>query len=155
MTAKIVDFSPALRIGNNGEPFTYSDQMNNPAVFIVFSEGGKQKYSGWIMKRYPQTWQLPDGNRIEFLDYWGVQYTGLQVRKDAGVWVVYFGCIAISIGLFIAFFMSHRKIWVKVTEEKNNSRVVIGATCNKNRASLEKKIDGIISVLSKKQEGQK
>ena len=155
MTARIVNFSPALRLGSNGEPFTYSDQMNNPAVFIVFSEGGKQKYSGWIMKRYPQTWQLPDGNRIEFLDYWGVQYTGLQVRKDPGVWVVYFGCIAISIGLFIAFFMSHRKIWVKVTEEKNNSRVVIGATCNKNRASLEKKIDGIISVLSKKQEGQK
>ncbi len=155
ITGKIVNFSPALKIGDNGEAFTYADQMNNPAVFIAFSESGKQKYSGWIMKRYPQTWQLPDGNRVEFLDYWGVQYTGLQVRKDPGVWVVYFGCIAISIGLFMAFFMNHRKIWVKVAEEKNNSKVIIGATCNKNRASFERKIDRVISVLSKKQEGQK
>lgn len=155
ITGKIVNFSPALKIGDNGEAFTYADQMNNPAVFIAFSESGKQKYSGWIMKRYPQTWQLADGNRVEFLDYWGVQYTGLQVRKDPGVWVVYFGCIAISIGLFMAFFMNHRKIWVKVAEEKNNSKVIIGATCNKNRASFERKIDRVISVLSKKQEGQK
>jgi cytochrome c biogenesis protein len=155
MTGKLVNFSPALKIGENGQAFTYADQMNNPAVFIVFSESGKQKYSGWIMKRYPQTWQLPDGNRIEFLDYWGVQYTGLQVRKDPGVWVVYFGCIAISLGLFIAFFTNHRKIWVKVAEEKNNSRVIIGASCNKNRASFERKIERMISLLGKKQEGQK
>jgi cytochrome c biogenesis protein len=155
ITGKIVNFSPALRIGENGQAFTYADQMNNPAVFITFSESGKQKYSGWIMKRYPETWQLPDGNRVEFLDYWGVQFTGLQVRKDPGVWVVYLGCIAISLGLFIAFFTSHRKIWVEVTEDKNNSKVIIGGTCNKNRVSFERKIDRIISVLGKKQEGQK
>jgi cytochrome c biogenesis protein len=154
IAGKIINFSPALKIGENGQAFTYSDQMNNPAVFVVFYEAGKQKYSGWIMKRYPQTWQLPDGNRVEFLDYWGVQFTGLQVRKDPGVWVVYLGCIAISIGLFIAFFTSHRKIWVRVAEEKNNSKVIIGATCNKNRPSFERKIEKMISLLSKKQEGQ-
>ncbi len=107
------------------------------------------------MKRHPETWQLPDGSRVEFLDYWGVEYTGLQVRKDPGVWVVYFGCITMSIGLFIAFFMSHRRIWVKITEDKNNTRVVIGATANKNRAAFERKIDKMISVLTKKQEGVK
>jgi len=77
------------------------------------------------------------------------------VRKDPGVWVVYLGCIAISIGLFIAFFTNHRKIWIKVVEEKNNSKVIIGATCNKNRMSFERNIEKIISLLSKKQEGQK
>ena len=61
-----------------------------------------------------------------------------------------------SLGLFIAFFMSHRKIWVKlVEEEKNNIRVIIGATSNKNRAAFERKIDKMISVLSKKREGEK
>lgn len=155
LSGKIVDFSPALRINESGQPVTYSNMMNNPAVYIEFSEGGKQKASSWILKRHPETWQLPDGNRLEFRDLWGVEYTGLQVRKDPGVWIVYLGCIAMSIGLFVAFFMSHRKIWIKVTEDKNNSRVIIAALANKNRAAYERKIDKVISVLTKKQEGVK
>ncbi len=155
ISGKIIDFSPALKITDNGQVFTYTNQMNNPAVYIDFSESGKHKYSGWLLKRYPETWQLPEGPRVEFIDYWGVEFTGLQVRRDPGVWVVYLGCCTISIGLFIALFISHRKIWVRVVEEKNNTKVTIGATANKNRAAFEKKIDKIISLLSKKQEGGK
>ncbi|MEW6067745.1 MAG: cytochrome c biogenesis protein ResB [Nitrospirota bacterium] len=155
MSGRIVDFSPALKIDHKGQAFTYADLMNNPAVLIEFSESGKHKYSGWILKRYPETWQLSEGPRVEFTDYWGVEFTGLQVRKDPGVWVVYLGCITISIGLFIAFFMSHRKLWVNIVADKNNNtRVIIGATSNKNRAAFEKKIDRLASLIKKEQGGK-
>ena len=124
-------------------------QMNNPAVLIDFSEAGKHAFSGWILKRYPETWQLPDGSKVEFIDLWGVEFTGLQVRKDPGVWIVYLGCITISIGLFIAFFMSHRRLWIRASEEKNNTRIVIGAVSNKNRAAFANKIDRLISRVKK------
>jgi cytochrome c biogenesis protein len=152
ISGRLVDFSPALRIDNFT---TYTNQMNNPAVFVEFSEKGKSTYSGWILRRYPETWQLPEGSRVEFIDLWGVEFTGLQVRKDPGVWIVYFGCITISIGLFIALFMSHRKIWVSVVEDKENARLVVGATANKNRGALERKIDRMISLIKKYQEGKK
>jgi len=152
MSGRLADFSPALRLDNFT---TYASQMNNPAVFVEFSEGGEKKYSGWILRRYPETWQLPEGSRVEFLDLWGVEFTGLQVRKDPGVWIVYLGCITISIGLFIAFFMSHRKLWVSVVEDKNNTRVIAGATANKNRTALEKKIERIISLVQHGREGKK
>ncbi|MEW6419478.1 MAG: cytochrome c biogenesis protein ResB [Nitrospirota bacterium] len=155
LSGKIVDFSPALEIDEGGHVFTYSNQMNNPAVYVDFSESGKHKYSGWILKRYPETWQMPEGPMVEFIDYWGVEFTGLQVRKDPGVWIVYFGCITISIGLFIAFFTSHRRLWVRITEDKNNTRVLVGAISNKNRAAFERKIDKIISLIQKKLEGGK
>mgnify|MGYP001295961174 CR=1 FL=1 len=129
--------------------------MNNPAVFIEFSGAGKNTFSGWLLRRQPNTWQLPEGHRVEFIDYWGGEFTGLQVRKDPGVWIVYLGCIAMSIGLFIALFMNHRKIWIKAVEDKNNTRVLVGAITNKNRAAFERKIDAIISILRKKQEGVK
>ncbi|MEW6003173.1 MAG: cytochrome c biogenesis protein ResB, partial [Nitrospirota bacterium] len=151
----IIDFSPALSFDRQGKPFTYSEMMNNPAVFIDFKEEGKEKYSGWILKRYPTTWRLPEGHIVEFIDLWGVQYTGLQIRKDPGVWVVYLGCITITIGLFMAFFMSHRKLWIRIEEDKNNTRVVIGATSNKNRIAFERKIDKMISLINKRQEGGK
>jgi cytochrome c biogenesis protein len=56
-----------------------------------------------------------------------------------------------GIGLLIAFFMSHKKIWVHLVEDGNNTRVAIGATANKNRGALEKKIDRIINILSQTQ----
>lgn len=155
MEGTIKDFSPALARNQQGRFYTYTKMMNNPAVFIDFRENGKEKYSGWILKRYPATWRLPEGHVIEFIDLWGIQYTGLQVRKDPGVWVVYLGCITIAIGLFMAFFMSHRKLWVRIVEDKNNTRVIIGATSNKNRATFERKINNMVSLLSKKQEGEK
>ena len=155
ISGKITGFSPALSLDEHGHASTYTNMMNNPAVYIEFSESGKQTASAWVLKRRPETWQLPDGSRIELLNVWGVEYTGLQVRKDPGVWVVYLGCLAMSIGLFVAFFMSHRKMWIQITEDKTTSRVIIAATANKNRAAFERKIDKVISVLGKKQEGVK
>jgi len=156
LTGRIEDFSPALGFDEKtGMPFTYAEQMNNPAVYISFYEKDKRKYGGWILKRYPQTGRLPDGHTVEFIDLWGIQYTGLQVRKDPGVWVVYLGCITMSIGLFIAFFMSHRRLWVRLVEEKNNTRVIIGATANKNRHAFERKIERMADLLSKAHEGGK
>lgn len=156
LTAKIEDFSPALAFNEKTNmPFTYAEQMSNPAVYLSIYEKGERKYGGWLLKRYPETWNLPEGHVIEFVDLWGVQYTGLQVRNDPGVWVVYFGCLAMAVGLYITFFMSHRKIWVIISEEKNNTRVIVGATANKNRQALEMRIDNLINHLSKTQEGGK
>lgn len=155
LTAKIIDFSPSLRFDEHGHAFTSANQMNNPAVLIQLSEKGGNTFSGWILKRHPESWQLPGGSRIEFIDYWGVEFTGLQVRKDPGVWIVYFGCIAMSAGLFIAFFISHRRLWVRLVEEKNTTRVIIGGTVNKNRASFERRIDVLCTILGQRQEGEK
>jgi cytochrome c biogenesis protein len=155
VTGHIRDFSPALSIDQTGKAFTYGEHLTNPAVYVDFQEEGKTKFSGWILKRYPQTWTLPDGNRVEFLDYWGVEYTGLQVRKDPGVFFVYLGCLIMSIGLYMTFFMSHRRIWVNISEEKGNVNVLIGGSTNKNRAAFESKIEKLVGMLNAGQEGGK
>jgi cytochrome c biogenesis protein len=149
----IRDFSPAISFDQQGRAFTFSEIMNNPAVFIDVREGGKEKYAGWILKRYPETWKTPEGHIVQFIDFWGVQYTGLQVRKDPGVWLVYFGSLVMTLGLFTAFFMSHRKLWVRIVEDKGNTRVNIGASANKNRAAFERKIEKMVSLMRKRQGG--
>ena len=155
VTGRIADFSPALSVDQTGKAFTYGEGMTNPAVFVEFAEAGKMKYSGWLLKRYPQTWSLPDGNRVEFLDYWGVEYTGMQVRKDPGVFIVYLGCMIMALGLYMTFFMSHKRIWVNISEEKGSVKVLIGASANKNRAAFEGKIEKLVGMLSAGQKGGK
>lgn len=65
--------------------------------------------------------------------------TGLQVSKDPGVWWVYSGCALMLLGLYAAFFMSHRKIWAWVQEKDGRTVVVFIGQANKNSLGFEKK----------------
>ena len=146
----IKDFSPALATDSSGRTYTYSNMMNNPAVKIDFSKKGTPLYSGWILKRFPRTWNLPDGNRVELIDFWGVQYTGLQVRKDPGVWLVYLGCFIMAFGLYSAFFMNHKKLWALVRSDGKNSTIItFMGTANKGRQHFANKVEAAISKLIK------
>ena len=55
--------------------------MNNPAVFVCFYESNKRKYGGWIPRDTLRHGNCLEGHVVEFIDLWGIQYTGLQVRK--------------------------------------------------------------------------
>ena len=70
--------------------------------------------------------------------------TGLQVAKDPGVWWVYSGCGLMLIGLMIAFFMSHRKIWALVREEDGKVTVLFAGSANKNKLGFEKTFSTLV-----------
>ncbi len=151
ITAKTADFSPALGIDEAGGLFTYTENMNNPAVFVEFINGdGKIQGQQWILARYPDTWRTPYGN-IEFKDFWGAQYTGFQVRKDPGIWLIYLGCLMMTIGFYMAFFMRHKRIWGKLAEgdKGKDSKFSIAASATKGRELYEQKIDNVIREVIK------
>ncbi|MBF0472123.1 MAG: cytochrome c biogenesis protein ResB [Nitrospirae bacterium] len=148
LTATVVQFAPALAFDKDWKPFNYTEMMNNPAVFVVFKEKEETKLSWWVQKRYNKTWEIPGGHKIELIDNWGGQYTGLQVRKDPGVWLVYLGFMLMVIGLFFAMFTSHKKMWVIMSSEKGRVIINIAASANKNRTAFEEKIDNLSKLLS-------
>lgn len=65
-------------------------------------------------------------------------YTGLQVAKDPGVPVIWAGCILITIGLLMAFFVSHRRVWIRVTATDSGVRVLLAGNASRNRIAFEK-----------------
>jgi len=71
-------------------------------------------------------------------------YTGLQVAKDPGVWVVWLGCLLMVVGIYAAFFMSHRRIWVRI--EKGT--VTIGGNTNKNQSGFAQNFDALVEKLA-------
>ncbi|MBI5057960.1 MAG: cytochrome c biogenesis protein ResB [Nitrospirae bacterium] len=155
----VVNFSPALtQDRNTGALTTYSDNMVNPGVAIQFSIPGMQPFTGWVLKRYPETGALPGGHSVKFADYQGVEYTGLQVSKDPGVIFIYIGSILMAIGLYVAFFISHKKIWINLAHEsqggKGPVRVTVGGNTSRNRLAFEKEIEHILSKASEAIEGR-
>ncbi len=64
--------------------------------------------------------------------------TGLQVAKDPGVWLVYLGCGLMLIGLYMAFFMSHKRIWLYQKMDGDDISVVLAGSTNKNKIEFSK-----------------
>jgi cytochrome c biogenesis protein len=73
--------------------------------------------------------------------------TGLQVARDPGVWVVYLGCAMMILGLFVAFFMAHRRIWLLLTKKDGKITVLMCGSVNKNKVGFEKIFASLSSEL--------
>ncbi len=70
-------------------------------------------------------------------------YTGLQVAKDPGVWVVWLGCALMVLGIYGAFLMSHRRIWIRI----QGGSVTIGGNASKNQGAFEGQFEELAEKL--------
>ena len=73
--------------------------------------------------------------------------TGLQVAKDPGVWWVYAGCTMMLFGLYVAFFMSHRRVWLFVSKSGKGSEITLAGSANKNRPGFEQLFEKLVLEL--------
>lgn len=73
------------------------------------------------------------------------QYTGLQVTRDPGVGVVWTGCILLVLGLIVAFFLSHQRIWIRIP--KGKPIILVSGAVNKNRMAFERKFNRVTAAL--------
>ncbi len=79
--------------------------------------------------------------------------TGLQVAKDPGVWMVYIGCGLMILGLIIAFFMSHRRIWLLVHDTPSGkSAILMAGHANKNKGGFEKTFQALVQKINQNQD---
>ena len=69
-----------------------------------------------------------------------IYYTGLQVTKDPGVWIVYTGFMLMIAGCFITFFMSHQQLYVEIVKKGKKSTLTVFGKTNKNKTGIKNKI---------------
>ncbi|HXE97020.1 MAG TPA: cytochrome c biogenesis protein ResB [Dongiaceae bacterium] len=95
----------------------FAPGFSGPAARIEVTAKGAEPKIFIAFKNFPEV-NAQRGDALIF-GYEGTNakmYTGLQVAKDPGVWVVWLGCTLMVLGIFIAFFMSHKRIWVVVSK---------------------------------------
>ena len=86
-----------------------------------------------------------NGPVIHYMGAEEKMYTGLQVAKDPGVEVVWLGCLLMVVGIYFAFFLSHRRIWVRI----QNGTVTIGGNASKNQGGFQLAFEGFVDRLKK------
>lgn len=126
-----------------------NEELINPAVGIEVFKGQRPVFRTIVMKTDPMPPSMPEDYVISYGGYWGARYTGLQVTKDPGVWVVYAGFILLCIGPLIAFFGSHKKVWVRIQDRKGQAVITVAGTANRNRLGFEREFNELVDEISK------
>jgi cytochrome c biogenesis protein len=86
-----------------------------------------------------------DGIKIKLIDIIGS--TGLQIKADPGVPIVYTGFALLMIGVVMSYF-SHSQIWAL----EQDDRFYFGAKTNRAQVSFERDMLGVIDVLNEQPE---
>jgi cytochrome c biogenesis protein len=112
-----------------------------PALGLVLFREGLEPSGSWILVDMPQF----HGNRIQNYQIKvnaveQSEYTGLQVKRDPGVWLVWLGFVAMLTGIGLTFYSSHRKLWIwsePTPEGKSSWKVILAGRTNKNSLAFE------------------
>ncbi len=125
MKIEVVDYREHFHMQDGSEAGT--------VVGVNLYSPGAAPEGVWIFEAYPE---MNRHGEYSFVIK-GVKlrkYTGLQVNKDPGVWMVWTGSLLLVAGIMMAFFMSHKKFWIRMEKDrKGRVEVTAGGTTNKNK----------------------
>ena len=116
-------------------------------VHIFPEKGGEVE--AWLPLDHPEYDKRRGGDYyLRARDLKLKKYTGLQVNKDPGEILVWLGSTLLVVGIMVAFFMSHKKLWISLrTDKKGRSELTIGGTANKNRDAFAREMEQLIQNL--------
>jgi cytochrome c biogenesis protein len=132
ITFGIINYQPPNPWGQYGLKIWFSDGKGAPSQFLL--DGSREV----VVEREDASYLISSKQFFA---------TGLQIAKDPGVWYVYIGCTMMLLGLTLAFFLSHKRIWVRVTDDGKRSKLLVAGTSNKNKVGFEKDFEALVAKL--------
>ena len=78
-------------------------------------------------------------------------YTGLQVTRDPGVWLVYSGFILMIAGCFVTFYLSHQQVCLVIEPLRQSSRVILAGIANRNKLAMKNSIEKMFADMTERQ----
>ncbi|MCW2278464.1 cytochrome c biogenesis protein ResB [Heliophilum fasciatum] len=122
----VPDFDPAIA------PQTKSNEPNNPRVIYVVYEGMKQIDVGAAQIGVPET--LPGGATLGIVSH--RPYTGLLIRQDPGVNIVWLGCAILLVGMGLSFYLPYRRIWAAIEPKGAQATIAWAGISPKNKVAF-------------------
>lgn len=153
-----VPFREVVKIPGTNDQLRISEYREDlmhvgPALGIVIGKEGQESLTGsWILVNRPDF----HGNKVQNYQIRAVRiaqsrYTGLQVKRDPGVVLVWVGFSLMIIGIGLTFYSSHKKVWVCVEAdtEGRGALVAVAGRSSRNALGFEEKFEELCTRLDK------
>ena len=118
-------------------------------VALNITQANGESRELWLPVDHPDDGRRQDGDYfLRLKDLQMRKYTGLQINKDPGEILVWLGSILLIAGILMAFFLSHKKLWISLHNDKEGkAELRICGTTNKNSDSFAKEMQQLIQNL--------
>jgi len=136
-------FLSVMEATQNVKPFM--KDFDGPGAQVEFTPAGGKPQPFVILSSQYDSFNAQHGGDL-VITFDGMDqkfFTGLQVAKDPGVLVVWLGCFLMVMGICMAFFMSHKRIWARISDGK----VTVGGSASKNPAGFEMSFEELLKKL--------
>jgi len=120
-------------------PIRFEQNIHNfgPGVMVAYLDQGEPR-TVWFLKNVERFNEKSiQGIPVRFEDVQENLFTGLSVSKDPGIWIVWAGFAFILLGLYINFFLYHRRIYVR----KIAGAYLVAGVAMKNKEAFKKEFD--------------
>jgi cytochrome c biogenesis protein len=120
-------------------PVRYRENIHDlgPGVLLAYVDNGEPR-AQWFLKNVEKMRENPVvGVAVRLDDIRQDYFTGLEIAKDPGVWVVWTGFGLILLGLYITFFVHLRRIYVRV----QNGAAIVAGFSPKNRLGFAEEME--------------
>ncbi|MGV3488958.1 MAG: cytochrome c biogenesis protein ResB [Tuberibacillus sp.] len=135
------EYLPDFYFDKNGTPATKTNMPNNPA--FVFKMMSPEHPDGEVSFVAIRTNIEPLGKndyKIEFKGLDTRNVSGISVRKDLTIYIVFIGAIIFLIGVAQGMYWSHRRIWI----QRKNGELWVAALANKHWNSIKKDLHYVV-----------
>jgi cytochrome c biogenesis protein len=145
----LADFVPDYALQGD-QLVSRSNEPRNPAIQLEVSRPGSQVTHAWVLAKSPEL-HPPNDTGIDFR-FVGVEMdasTGLQVASEPGQWLIWSGCLILTLGLMMALYLSHIRIWGMVLAgDKKSPVLLLGGQPSKYRENFERKFNELAQAVA-------
>jgi cytochrome c biogenesis protein len=126
-------------------------QGMGPAFQIMSFEPNRPHENFMVFQKHPEMEdRRPGPYRFLIREIVPKYYSGLQVNKDPGVLLVWVGCALMIIGFYLTFFLSHRRLWVRLSGKGKETLLEIAGSSHRNRIGFEQEFEKMVHSLKEK-----
>jgi cytochrome c biogenesis protein len=137
-TDRLVVMNYAENAGNHG-----------PGFLVATAREHQQPASAWILAKQTHF----HGNRIGDLaitveSFQNSFYTGLQVKKDPGISVIYLGFSLLLFSMLFALYGVHRRMWFLLDQGPGGTVIMLGGHSSKHQATFEREFTKLTQEIT-------
>ncbi len=78
---------------------------------------------------------------LQLTSFKQVQASGLQIARAPAKDIVYFGCAMLIGGIFMMFYIAHRRLWAVIHQEDGQTRVLFAGSSNRHQRDFAHEFD--------------
>jgi cytochrome c biogenesis protein len=123
-------------------------QGQGPAFQIMSLEPNRPHENFFVLQNHPEMEdRRPGAYRFKVREIVPRYYSGLQVNKDPGVPLVWTGCVFMIVGFYLTFFLSHRRLWIRLSNQGKDTLLEFAGSSHRNRIGFEQEFERMFQAL--------